>query len=283
MEFDVVPDQLKKAVDTPGTEWTAAMIEETRQWILRDENKARMLSYTRSNDGTIDLEAWNTFIEPSRWTGLVKDKYPPPYKDDPAAFSKWADHEFVAQWLASQQGGLVKIAMKEGFATQPEDALQAFLQERLLDVIERWEPDHATKKSFRNYFIFCFVRDCRRQVRIEAGRIRYQSISARSDTGDCPDLEVEDPGLDPHEQVKWGEYCKILNRCRKKLDPDDSFVIDLRYFDGLPYSEIAKVFDMDGTKTEVCTRLRVRCHRAVGRLRGFMDEEAPHLVEEGVL
>ncbi len=258
------------------------MIKEARQWIIRDRNRNRMLSYTRTSTDAVDVVGWKSFVEPGGWAALIKRKYPPPYHDDRGAFSKWCDHEFVAQWLSLQQAALLKIARDEGFASQPEDALQTFLQARLLEIMSRWDPDHAQRKTFRNYLIFCFVRDCRRQAEIEAKRGRCQSLSTRSGGNECPDLELEDPGLGPEEQAKWKEHCRILNRCRRKLDPEDVRTVDLRYFDGLSYSEIAEVLGLDSTSREINTMLRVRCHRGLRKLKTLLGEEAPELAEEGL-
>jgi RNA polymerase sigma factor (sigma-70 family) len=283
MKFDVVPDHLRKAISTPGIEWTSQMIEEARKWIDRDENRDHMLSYTRSSEDIVDVGALDRFIETYHWSKLIKDKYPPPYHDDPDAFSKWVDHEFVAQWLAPQRASLLALARNEGKVDQTEDALQTFLMDRLLELMGRWEPGHSSGKSFRNYLIFCFIRDCRRDARKDAIWRRYQSLRARDDMEDCPDLEIEDPSLTPEEQAKWAEYCTILNRCRRKLDAEEVMIVDLKYFDGLPYSEIAEVLDMDGTSDVVCGKLRTRCHRALEKLKKLISAEAPEWAREGIL
>jgi RNA polymerase sigma-70 factor (ECF subfamily) len=118
-----------------------------------------------------------------------------------------------------------------------------------------------TRGSLRSYLAVVTHRRAVDEIRRNERRLRTEAAAAAADREDGPETAVVDAAAS-----EWGR--DRLTTALHALPPDQRRAVELAYYDGLTYKQVASVLGIpEGTAK---SRLRL----AIGRLRGLLGDEA---------
>lgn len=126
-----------------------------------------------------------------------------------------------------------------------------------------WELPHRvdlTRGSLRSYLAVVTHRRAVDEVRRNERRVRIEASAARFDREEGPEAAVVDAAA-----ASWGR--QRLTAALQSLPVEQRKAVELAYYDGLTYKQVASVLQIpEGTAK---SRLRL----AIGRLRGLLGDE----------
>ena len=165
----------------------------------------------------------------------------------------WERYRRPLAWFV---GGYLEGARDGDLARQVEDAVQEIML-KVYRSLERIDGRHATSTWVytiaRNHCI-----DLRRR-----SRTRGWLVARRVD----PDTLAAPSGRGPEEQALARESAEQIDALIRELDPDDRTILMLRYYEDLPYAEIARTVGRpEGT-------VRYRVHVIKARLRDRLERQ----------
>ena len=176
-------------------------------------------------------------------------------EQDLVALAKKGDQDAFSQLVEANQNKIYSLALR--MTGSPEDgadlAQEAFLR--------AWRslPSFQEESSFSTWLYKLTSNLCIDFLRKEKRRKAVvTTVSLDDDQDESPPVEVPDHRFTPEAEVERRELCSAMSRALKTMSEEHRQILILREVEGLSYTEIAQLLDVEeGTVKSRLARARI--------------------------